>query len=117
MFFSILKVLKMLDFLNNNFYLSIIVGVLVAAIDYFINKPQEKMNMKLAKRYIKLGAVSILLTYIAFYIRTKKLDLPSFKRGGASSFIPSSMSNIVNTAQNVASQNPLQEINIGEPNF
>lgn len=107
----------MLDFLNNNFYLSIIIGSLVAVIDYFVNKPEEKMNMNLAKRYIKLGAISILLVYIGFYMRTKKLDLPSFKRGGASSYLPTGVSNIVQNAQTLASQNPLQEINIGEPNF
>jgi len=103
----------MLAFLNNNFYLSIIIGLTIAIIDYGLNKDQNtKMSMDLVKKYLKLGAVSALLVYIGFYIRTRTFDLPSFRQSGGGSFGGGpSLANLNSIP------NQLQNINIGEPNF
>ena len=82
----------------------------IAIIDYGLNRDENtKLSMGLVKRYLKLGAVSALLIYIGFYIRTKSLDLPSFRQSGGAQINPSIV--------NLNGVNPLQNINIGEPNF
>jgi len=100
----------MLAVFQNNVYLSLIAGTIVAIFSYVDNKRLQDNKRPPNLSYLKILLVSAALTYIVLYIRTRKFDIPSIKVGGATA---------ATSATSV--QFPLQEamdnVNIGDPNF
>lgn len=95
--------------LQNNVYLSLIAGVIVALFLYLDNRRLAADKRPPVTSYFKILIVSAVLTYIVLYIRTRKFDIPKLKGGGS---IPSNIS--PNPAQ---LQEAMTNVNIGDPNF
>ena len=97
----------MLALLQNNIYLSILVGVIVALFLYIDNRKQPKNKQLETASYIKIFLVTGVLTYLILYFRTKTFDIPKMTGGGTTT-ISTPEINLKETMSNV---------DISEPTF
>jgi hypothetical protein len=93
--------------LQNNVYLSIIAGVVVALFLYVDNRRLQADKRLPVASYFKILLVTAVLTYIVLYIRTRKFDIPKLKGGGS----------ISATTSQVPLQEAMTNVNIGDPDF
>lgn len=99
----------MLRLIQNNVYLSLTVGVVIALFSYIDNRKLKPENKPPNLFYLKIFLLSSLLVYLVLYIRTKTFDIPniSLKSGGNNSAT-------INAGSSTSS---MENVNINEPNF
>lgn len=97
----------MLTLLQNNIYLSILVGVIVVLFLYIDNRRQPTDKQLETPSYIKLFIVTMVFTYLILYFRTKTFDLPILTGGGPNN-VSTPKANLKETMRNV---------DISEPTF
>ena len=95
----------MIEYLQNNIYLSILIGSIITIIHYLDNRNDKKTQSY--KSYLKLLLISTVIIYLSLYLKNKFLDGKVFKS--------------INKQQNLTGgallNDQMQNVNIGEPDF